>query len=301
MGNNETKDINDLVSHFEKKRKHKLFMFVFFIVSASLFGVAGFTLILVAAIAFSGTAQVIMIVSGFLSFLAITPSFIVFAMQQSSSYKAELQKTSFDLLKAKLPYTNLSFSMKSDSYLIQKSISAPISQKFDFDETEFFKGNINGVPFFSLIYSYVVREGNHPRNCYGRYLQCDCSITDSEVLVKNLKGKDFFQEVRLPYQGTTESLSFNDQFKVFGEGQNKLNAFLDSVRIDGMRFLNEEHSFNSSFYVNPFCACVFMDDFNVFAPRLSRKVTEEYLLGFKNELKLPLEVSKILEINQANS
>ena len=61
------------IRYLEKLRRRSLFLLVLYIILSSIFGAAGFGLVVASAIAFEGTALALGLTGGFVGFLVLLP------------------------------------------------------------------------------------------------------------------------------------------------------------------------------------------------------------------------------------
>jgi hypothetical protein len=288
-----------LISYLEKFRKKSLFLFVLFIVLASLFGASGLALLLVGLIAFTDATQIALVITGFLCFLAITPSFIIGSLHQVDQYQELVFGYFFKYLKKNPEYEDISFNVKADRYVLDKKLIAPLNLKFDYDKLFLIKGKVKGITFFSVNYQYTTHEKGHPVDRNGRYFQFDASLINQQLIIRNKVGRNFFKNVKLSEDIQSESISFNNQFSVSASDKTEGYAFLDAVRVDGLRTVAFDFQAKPSVFVSPYGVAVCFDDYQTLKIKFTTHIDDAFVNSFEREMNLPLRLAKALEVDKS--
>jgi hypothetical protein len=149
----------ELASTLENYRKKALFLFVLYVVLASIVGLAGFALIPVSLI-LEGVTELIKGLSvalGFVLFLGGTPLFVFLALHAKNHYLKEFEDT-FSPRFAEGHYEEFHFSFKKDLSDLEKKVSLPLREKPDEDHASYYEGKVSGLPFFSFSYSHMSKR-----------------------------------------------------------------------------------------------------------------------------------------------
>jgi hypothetical protein len=287
----------DLYGGVEALRKKSLFLFVFYIVLASICGAGGFALIIVAAILEFYPA--LFIALGAVLFLLVTPGIVFLAIHAETHYK-EVFFTTYAAMAAEGRYDECHCPYHKEVSALAKECTSALIKRTDPENASYFDGKIGPISFYSFAYSYTKAGPGHPIAVYSRYIAytfpqafaCSLNVVDKQT-------KPQFRLPVLPIRLHSESLYLDDHHEIYTDDELAGTSLLSPVLASGLESLNQQYHthFVLRFSGNQLIA--FCDDSsNHFEIKLTRSLSKEYLLEFSNEVLLPARLLAALGLKR---
>lgn len=286
---NEQSAVTSLLPELNYARVRALSQFVIGVVFASLIGAGGFALIPVALVLDFSPEYLkgILVGVGFFAFLVLTPLLIFFSLHARNAFCQHFEESVVPLF-AEGHYDDLHYSFKQELSSIQSQASLPLRMKPDSDHVSYLEGNCKGVAFFSFPYSHVKAGFLYPDNAYGRYLEITLPMKqEATVLVVSKKGPRMFALPNLPVSFESESIPFNERYRLSSDNEIKALSFLTPALLDGVHLLNEDYGGYLSLYLHQDRLVLYFDDYPSFVLSLAHPLNEKDLSGFEKEMLLP--------------
>lgn len=301
-------EINNAIDTLNKNRKIRLFLLVLFIVLASVFGAGGFGLGIFVTIAqdnINTATKIVLIVFAPLSFFCLLPTFIFLSIRQVIKYRECFFQTLSPILKGDY-YEEFNYRFKVDLSKMRADLSKCAKKIPDPISASYYEGKIDGFNFrsfgfernISLIQAYKKQEKKnyHPK---GRYIEFDLNKTNEHELLIERKNKfSLFNKVNLPNEAISESIKFNELYKVTSDAEPYVALqILSTPLISGIIELHEMYKGYVSAYFKKDKACFYFDYYVTdFYYSLAKKVDYNYVMQFKQEVLLPYNLFKLLYI-----
>ena len=289
------------IRYLEKLRCRSLFLLVLYIILSSIFGAAGFGLVVASAIAFEGTALALGLTGGFVGFLVLLPVFLILLFRLTPEYEKALYAYLSPWLLEKGPYSKAFYVKKKQVEPLVFEISRQINRSLDLEDNPAFRGDIKGVSFLTFGYrSYfsVGRRNNKTENYSGRVISFDLPTNvKTDVFIKQKVALPIFKKVRLRHIIHTESILFDRQYDVLVQDERLSRILVNPVLIDGILSLGKEYGGFVNVYFKKDKVLVFYDKyFSAFHPGLTHRIDDAFLEGFLAELRLPYRVFRSLDL-----
>lgn len=276
--------------------------FIVGVIFASIFGAAGFGLILTAAIAFEGALQGALLGVGFALFLLVLPFFLLFSLRTKPKYEKALYSLLAPLLLESSRYESLSFLSKKEAFASIGRFSRALGRSLDSEGHSAFTGTIKGISFFTALAESEMGVSKTTKRNTGisvrliEYRMPKPFATD--VLVRAKVVLPVFKKVNLQEKIATESIAFDNRYEAFAKDSFQGRLFLTPVRIDGIVSLNREMEGFVNVYFHEDSVLVFFERYeSPFHLGLTRKVDEAFLQDFRRELLIPYRVFKALDLS----
>lgn len=282
-----------ILKELNRKRHFLLFTFVLYVLLASLFGTAGFGLIVTSAIAFEGLALGLGLGAGFLSFLALTPIFILLSLKSLPKYQKLYYEKLVPLLFPEDANYQVSLSKKKEYEPIVSRVDRMLRRSFDIDRCSYFRGKVDGIPFYTFCYDNYVstRRARKEVLFTGRYVFFQ-RPGNRELLIKE-KGKvSLFRKFSLPHKIPSESIVFDEGYEV--DSPDEKDRLSPEV-IDLILSLNREMEGKINIKSDRDGLSIFYDHYlSPFRFSLTRKATLKQVEDFRQELLLPKRLARLL-------
>jgi len=287
-----------LLDECEHLRKKTLFCFVFDIIFASIFGVGGFALILVAAILDFDPSYLkgLLVGLGFVSFLGGTTLFVLLAIRHKNHYLDHFESTFAPLL-AKGHYDDYHFIFAKPLSILQKQVLLPLKDKPDEDATSYSEGKLKSIAFFAFAYDHMKAKDGHPDNANGLYVELSLpEAKEAEILLRSKKGKKMFSLPELKESFESESIVFNADYLLSANSQLLALQVVTPAFIDGVNRLATEEGGHLSLYLKGNRLVVYFDDYPAPEFLLARSLKEKDLSAFERQVLLPKKIIEALHL-----
>jgi hypothetical protein len=280
--------LEELCLYLEKKRKRDLFLFVLYVVVASLIGAGGLALVIVGAI--GEVYQALFVSLGFVFFLVVCPVFVFL----SFSVKKDFKKAYFLLLSKRLSegkYDSLSIMYSlPDGFEANKRFEG-LKKKPDQEEASYLEGSIKDVIFFSYEYEYSKIKNAIPYDFHGRFVEFVVPKSYEEKLLLLSKNEEaLFKNDPSFSEAHLESTLFENNHRIYASSVYFAHEFMSPKRIQRVNELETERAAHLSFYCSNNRILVYVNGLN--EPKkwgLSHKVDMAGIEEFQEGILLPYQ------------
>lgn len=316
--------MEETIAQINRYRRRRLFLFVLYIVLASIFGAGGFGgLITVTILELPGWLMGLGLGLSMFSFLIVTGIFVLLAIREPRLYLKRVYDTYVpDMGRGMYQDFSYAFSIKPDDpcYMASNRVR---KRPVEFEKASLFKGSFkSGVAFSSFCYisrgfskgersAMAVQEESSRRGSlskanpfeyvtrHGRYIQFELTKeSKAELLIYEKRSLRLFKKPRGYTDLSSESEAFNRMYDCFYKGEME-EAFkiLDPELLAGVIAIDEQYDGRLSLSIKGRLISAYLDFYDQgLRISLTRKLTSETLRHLRYEVAIPGMVGKFLSL-----
>lgn len=316
--------MEETIAQINRYRRKCLFLFVLYIVLASVFGAGGFGgLITVLILELPGWLMGLGLGLSMFSFLIVTGIFVLLAIREPRLYLKRVYDTYVpDMGRGMYQDFSYVFAIKPDDpcYMASNRVR---KRPVEFEKASLLKGSFkSGVAFSSFRYSsqgfskgersaMAVQEESRRRGSlskanpfeyvtrHGRYIQFELTKeSKAELLIYEKRSLRLFKKPRGYTDLSSESEVFNRMYDCFYKGEME-EAFkiLDPELLAGVIAIDEQYDGRLSLSIRGKLISAYLDFYDQgLRISLTRKLTSETLRYLRYEVAIPGMVGKFLSL-----